>query len=62
MKDLITTDIKLCVRHFEGISQKTGTPYDFFRYFICVNGVYLEIYLEDNTSKKIVNHYIKEVY
>ena len=62
MKDLITTDIKLCVRHFEGISKKTGTPYDFFRYFICVNGVYLEIYLEDNTAKKIVNCYVKEVY
>ena len=62
MKDLITTDIKLFVRHFEGISKKTGTPYDFFKYFIYVNGVYLEIYLEDNTAKKIVNNYVKEVY
>ena len=62
MKDLITTDIKLYVRHFEGNSKKTGTPYDFFRYFICVNGVYLEIYLEDNTAKKIVSCYVKEVY
>lgn len=66
MKDLIT-DIKLCVRHFEGISKKNGTPYDFFRYFICINGIYLEIFLEDATSKKIVNNYVvnnyvKEVY
>lgn len=62
MKDLITTDIKLCVRHFEGISKKNGTPYDFFRYFICINCIYLEIFLEDATSKKIVNNYVKEVY
>lgn len=59
MHDYNTTNLNLYYRSFKGVSKKTGMPYDFKRYYILINDVFLEVFPIDSTVKAIFNNYVE---